>query len=168
MAELFLLRLIHVLGGMFWVGAGVFTTIFLAPAMKEAGPGAAGAIMANLQKRRMFTVMPIVATLTLLSGLRLMWIVSATSAGWFASGAGQTYSISGTLAILAFLLGIFVGRPAMLKAGKLAQSAASDGASKEMLAAEIAKLQKRGALATGIATLFLVLAAAGMAVARYL
>jgi uncharacterized membrane protein len=168
MAELFLLRLIHILGGMFWVGAGVFSTFFLAPAIKDAGPAAAGAIMSGLQKRRMFTVMPIVAALTLLSGLRLMWIVSATNANWFASGAGQTYSISGTLAILAFLLGIFVGRPAMVKAGKLAQSAASDGASKEMIAAEMSRLQKRGALATGIATLFLILAATGMAVARYL
>ena len=168
MAELIILRLIHILGGMLWVGAGIFSTLFLAPAMKAAGPAAAGAVMGNLQKRGMFTFMPIVATLTLLSGLRLMWIVSAGSSGWFSSGPGHAYAISGALAIIAFLTGLFVGRPAMVKAGKLAQSAASDGASKERLAAEIAKLQHRGALATGVATIMLVISAAGMAIARYL
>lgn len=168
MAELILLRLIHILGGLFWVGAGVFSTLFLAPAMKASGPAAAGALMSNLQKRHMFTFMPIVATLTILSGVRLMWIVSAGTEHWFTSGAGHAYAVSGALAILAFLLGLFVGRPAMVKAGKLAQAAASDGASKDMLAGEIAKLQKRAALATGAATIMLVLAAAGMSVARYL
>jgi uncharacterized membrane protein len=168
MVELVLLRLIHILGGLFWVGAGVFSAIFLAPAMKAAGPAAAGAIMSNLQKRRMFTFMPIVATLTILSGARLMWIVSAGDPHWFVHRVGHTYAISGALAVIAFLMGLFVGRPAMVKAGKLAQGAASGGASKEMLAAEIAKLQKRAALATGVATTMLVLAAAGMAIARYM
>ena len=168
MVELLLLRLIHILGGMFWVGAGVFSTIFLAPAMKAAGPAAAGAVMSNLQKRRMFTFMPIVATLTLLSGARLMWIVSAGDSRWFAHGPGHVYSISGALAIIAFLMGLFVGRPAMVKAGKLSQSAASDGATKDAIVAEIAKLQKRAALSTGLATILLLLATAGMAVARYL
>ena len=168
MAELLILRLIHILGGMLWVGAGIFSTLFLAPAMKAAGPAAAGALMGNLQKRGMFTFMPIVATLTILSGARLMWIASAGDAHWFTHPVGHTYALSGTLAIVAFLTGLFVGRPAMVKAGKLAQSAASDGASKERLASEIAKLQKRGALATGVATAMLVAASAGMAIARYL
>ena len=168
MAELIVLRLIHILGGLFWVGAGVFSTIFLAPAMEAAGPAAAGALMSNLQKRRMFTVMPIVATLTILSGARLMWIVSVGDAGWFTSPPGHAYAISGALAVLAFLMGLFIGRPAMVKAGHLAQRAASDGASKELLAAEIAKLQKRAAMATGVATTMLVIATAGMSIARYL
>lgn len=168
MAELFLLRLIHILGGILWVGAGVFSTLFLAPAMKAAGPAAAGALMSHMQKRRMFTFMPVVATLTLLSGLRLMWIVSAGDSHWFTHAVGHTYAVSGALAVIAFLLGLFVGRPAMVKAGKLAQSAASDGASKERIAVEMAKLQKRAGLTTGVATIMLVLAAAGMAVARYM
>lgn len=168
MVELLVLRLIHIGCGMFWVGAGLFSTFFLAPALQAAGPSAAGAVMGSFQKRHMFTVMPVVATLTILSGARLMWIVSSASPDWFRHAPGHTYSVSGALAILAFLLGIFVGRPAMVRAGKLAQSTASDGTTKEKLAAEIAKLQKRGAMATGVATAFLVLATAGMAIARYL
>ena len=96
------------------------------------------------------------------------WIVSAGDSQWFTHRIGHTYAISGALAIIAFLTGLFVGRPAMVKAGKLAQSAASDGASKERIAAEMATLQRRAGLATGIATIMLVISAAGMAIARYL
>ena len=168
MAELLILRLIHILGGLFWVGAGLFSTFFLGPSLKAAGPAVAGPVMNNLQKRRMFTVLPIVALLTILSGARLMWIVSAGDSHWFVHRAGHTYAASGALAIIAFLTSLLVARPAMVKAGKLAQSGASDGTSKEMLAAEMARLQRRGALSTAIATTFLLLAAAGMAIARYL
>lgn len=168
MAELLVLRLVHILGGLFWVGAGLFTTFFLAPALKASGPAAGGVVMGHLLKRHMMTIMPIVALLTILSGIRLMWIVSAASPHWFQHAQGHTYSVAGALSIIAFLTGIFVVRPTMNKAGRLSQSAASDGASREMLTAEIAKLQKRATMSSGIATTFLVLAAAGMAIARYL
>jgi len=158
--ELLVLRLVHILGGVWWVGAGLFTTFYLAPALKAAGPAAAGAVMGNMQKRHMFTVMPIVATLTILSGVRLMMIVSGGDGDWFRHRAGHTYSVAAAFAIIAFLTGLFVSRPAMVKAGKLAQSGGD--------AATIAKLQKRGALGTLVAVLLLILSAAGMAIARYL
>jgi hypothetical protein len=124
--------------------------------------------MANLQKRRMFQVMPTVAILTILSGARLMMIASGGDAHWFVHRVGHAYSVSAAFGVLALLIGLFVARPAMTKAGTLSQGMASDGASRELLAAEIAKLQRRGALSSTVATVFLVLAAAGMAVARYM
>jgi hypothetical protein len=166
--EVLVLRVIHILCGLFWVGAGLFSTFYLAPALKEAGPAAAGAVMASLQRRRMLQVMPAVAVLTILSGARLMWIVSAGNPHWFQHRAGHTYAISAALAIIALLTGVFYVRPTMMRVGKLSHSAASDGASKERIAAEVATLQKRVAMASGAATLFLVLAATGMAIARYL
>jgi hypothetical protein len=168
MAELIVLRLVHILGAILWLGSGLFTTYFLLPAMTKAGPAAAGPVMANLQQRRLYTVLPIVALLTILSGIRLMMIVSAGSPQWFASPAGRTFSISGALAIVSFLTGIIIGRPAAVRMGKLSQSSASDGASKEALAAEIRSLQKRVTWSTQTAIGLLILAAAGMAVARYM
>jgi uncharacterized membrane protein len=158
--ELLVLRLVHILGGIWWVGAGLFTTFYVAPALKAAGPAAAGAVMGNMQKRHLFTVMPIVAILTMLSGLRLMMIVSAGNADWFRHMPGHIYSVSGALAVIAFLASLLVARPAMLKAQKLAQSGGDS--------ATIQKLQQRGATVTMIAVVFLIIAAAGMAVARYL
>ena len=159
-AELLVLRLIHILGGVYWVGAGLFSTFYLAPALKAAGPAAAGAVMSHMQKRHMFTVMPVVAVLTMLSGARLMMIVSAGDGDWFRHRAGHTYSVAAALAIIAFVMSLVVTRPAMVKAGKLAHSG-GDGAT-------IAALQRRAATATMIAVVFLILAVAGMAIARYL
>jgi hypothetical protein len=51
--------------------------------------------------------------------------------------------------------------------GKLSQSPVSDGVTKETRAAEIRSLQKRATWSTHVATGLLILAAAGMAVARY-
>jgi uncharacterized membrane protein len=167
MAELIVLRLIHIFGAILWLGSGLFTLFFLQPAMTKAGPAAAGPIVANLQQRRMFTILPIVALLTILSGIRLMMIVSAGSPQWFESPMGRTYAASGALAILSFLTAIFIGRPATTRMGKLSQSPVPDGVTKETRAAEIRSLQKRATWSTHVATGLLILAAAGMAVARY-
>jgi hypothetical protein len=168
MAELIVLRLIHILGAILWLGSGLFTTFFLQPAMIKAGPAAAGPIVANLQQRRVFTILPIVALLTILSGIRLMMIVSAGNPQWFGSPMGRTFSISGALGILSFLTTIIIARPATVRMGTLSQSPVPDGASKEARAAEIRALQKRAAWATHTAVGLLILAAAGMAVARYM
>jgi hypothetical protein len=168
MAELIVLRLIHIFGAILWLGSGLFTLFFLQPAMTKAGPAAAGPIIANLQQRRMFTILPIVALLTILSGIRLLMIVSAGSSQWFESPTGRTFSISGALGILSFLTAIFIGRPATVRMGRLSQSPVPDGATKEARAAEIRSLQKRAAWSTQVAIGLLILAAAGMAVARYM
>ena len=59
-AEFLILRLIHILGGIFWVGSMVFTTFFLAPVIRSS-PAMAGQVMAGLQKRRLFVALPVVA-----------------------------------------------------------------------------------------------------------
>jgi uncharacterized membrane protein len=169
-AEFIVLRLVHVLGGIFWVGSGIFTSIFLVPALATSGP-AAGQVMAALQQRRLFTVLPIVAVLTILSGLRLMWLVSGGFApGYFASATGGTFAASGAAAIVAFALSLLVARPAAIKAAQLgaATAGASDGATRARLEQQVAALRRRGSVASTMAVTLLVLGAAGMATARYL
>ena len=166
--ELLVLRIIHIVGGIIWVGSTVFSFLFLLPAVAQAG-AAGGQIMVGLQKRKMFTVLPVVAILTMLSGIRLMQIVSnGFSASYFATPMGKAYAISGLLAILGFLVGVAIARPGAVRLGKLQQAAVSDEPSKEMIQKEIQALRSRVAMA-GTATLtLLVLAAAGMAISRYM
>lgn len=167
-AELLLLRFIHVLGAIIWVGSGVMMMFFIAPALAPLGP-TAGQLMANLQKRKFMVIMPMIALLTILTGIRLMMITSNNfGVGYFATPMGRTFAASGLAGILAFLIGIVVNRPLMVRMAKLQQSAASDPARKDSIAAEVKKLQKRAALAGMIVMALLLLAAAGMAVARYL
>ena len=168
-AEILVLRLVHVLGGVFWLGSGLFTSLFLLPAFAGAGPGA-GVVMAGLQRRRLFTVLPIVAVLTILSGLRLMWIGSAGfSPLYFESGMGRTFAASGALAIVGFLLSLLVARPAMVRSGQLAaQSGAMPaGPERDAIGARISALQRRGAISSFLAVSLVTLAGVGRAVARY-
>ena len=170
LGELILLRLVHVLGGIFWVGSGLFSAIFLAPSLVAAGP-AAGKIMAELQRRRMFVVLPTVAVLTILSGLRLMWIASnGFGQSYFASRSGAVYATSGAASIIAFLIALLIARPAAQRGGLLARSLATiaEGAERSAVEADLSRVQRRGALASAAAMWLLLLAAAGMAVGRYL
>lgn len=168
-AEILVLRLIHVLGGIYWVGSALFSAIFLMPALTRAGP-AAGQVMANLQARRLFIVMPIVALLTILSGFRLMWIFSAGfAAAYFATLTGQILAVSGGLALATFALGILIARPAAARSGELRARVAgeTDPEARATIQSELGSLQRRMALVGAVSTVLLVLAAAGMAVARY-
>src|SRR5215208_45998 len=109
--ELFVLRLIHVLGGIFWVGSALFTTLFLGPALATSGANVAQ-IIAALQKRRLMTFLPLAAVLTIASGLRLLWITSAGfSSAYLATTTGRTFAAAGAAAVVAFLLSLFVARP---------------------------------------------------------
>lgn len=167
-AELIVLRLIHVVGGVFWVGSVLFTTFFLMPTLMKAGPLAAGPVMAGLQQRKLMVWLPIVAILVILSGLRLMMIVSGGDSHWFVHRSGHTYAVAGALAIVAFLVGTMVTRPAMVRAGKLAQSAVSDANTKTAIQEELRRLQRRTYIGTMVVTFLLLASAVGMAIARYL
>ena len=167
--ELFVLRLVHVLGGIFWVGTVLFTTFFLAPVLAASGAGAAP-IMAALRERRLMTYLPLAAVLTILSGARLMWLASAgVMSAYVATAAGRTFALAGAAATAAFLIGILVGRPAAIRAAQLGGALASAPAERrEAMAAEAATLRRRNAAASAVVAALLIVGAAGMAVARYL
>jgi uncharacterized membrane protein len=168
-AEILVLRLIHILSGILWLGSGIFTSFFLVPALTSS-PAAMGAVMTGLQRQRLFLILPIVAILTILSGLRLLWITSAGFApGYFSTGTGITFAISAVAAIIAFLLSVVVSRPAAVRAGAIAASLAESPATVERarLTAELDRLRRRGAVATALGVGLGIVAASGMAIARY-
>ncbi|MDQ6769450.1 MAG: hypothetical protein M3Z54_05640 [Gemmatimonadota bacterium] len=168
-AELLVLRLIHILSGIAWLGSGIFTSVFLIPAL-SGSPAVMGQVLAGLQRRRYFVVVPIVATLTILSGLRLLWISSAGFApSYFDTGTGRTFAVSGVAAIIAFVLSLGVARPAAVRAGGISAklSAAQDAPERERLGVELDRVRRRGAMATAFAVGFGIAAASGMAIARY-
>jgi uncharacterized membrane protein len=163
-AELLVLRLVHVLGGIFWVGSALFMAIFLFPALAASGP-AAGQVMAAIQRRRIFTVLPIVALLTLVSGVRLMQITSdGFSAAYFASSSGRVIAWGGTFAIAAFVIGLLVARPAGLKLARLNAGPPSMDPS---ATAERVRLERLVKVVGVVNVVLLLMAAVAMAVARY-
>ena len=169
-AELLTLRVIHILGGIFWVGSMLYSTFFLAPAIRSS-PAVAGQVMAGLQKRRLFTILPIIALLTILSGIRLLWIASAGfDDSYLSTSTGRAFSGGAAAAILAFLLSVLVSRPGFVRVGKLSASlaAATDEATRQRLTGEMQRIGKRVATANAIVAVLLISTAGLMATARYL
>ncbi len=166
---LIVFRILHIVLGVFWAGTLIFTAFFLIPSLREAGPDAAK-VTAGLMKRKFLTVMPVVALITILSGL---WLYSKVSVGfqpeYMRSKPGMAIGIGGLSAIVAFLIGVTVVRPSMLKAIALSQGAASASPpDKEARLAEAAALRVRAGKAGVVVALLLILTAGTMAIARFL
>jgi uncharacterized membrane protein len=165
---LILLRVVHIGLGVFWAGAVFFTAFFLAPALRDAGPDGAK-VAAGLMKRRLFDVLPIVAIVSILSGLWLFWRASAGQPAYMRSSVGMTYGIGAAAAIIALALGFAIVRPAMAKAMQLTQSAASAAPAErdaQLAAAQAARV--RGAKATQVVTILIGIAVIAMAIGRYM
>src|SRR5919106_4472029 len=104
------LRFVHVVFGALWVGMMAFTVFVLTPAFREVGPDGAK-VAAALQRRRLMTVLPIMALLTLASGFWLVERLYGGMARLMASRMGMAITIGAAAALVAFLVGIVVMRP---------------------------------------------------------
>ena len=163
-----ILRIVHVLGGIMWVGSALFSARFLMPAIQDAGPDGMK-VAAALQKRGMMTFMPLVAIFTIVSGF---WLYSHDSggmdSGFMRSNMGMTFGIGGVLALAVFVLGIAIGMPAMRKAGALQRSLASlPESGRASVQAQIGQLQMRAGAIARLGAPLLLAAAIAMAIARY-
>ena len=166
---LFVLRIVHVVAGVFWVGSVMFATLLLAPSLKAVGPGA-GPVMNELIKvRKMPVVMMISSILTVVAGLWLFMIRAAGQPGVFmSSGAGMTYAIGGAMAVLGFTIGMAVNLPTTKRLGAIGSGVAARGGpptAEEQ--AEMKRLQGRLSTASQVVMGFLVLATVAMAIGRY-
>ena len=168
-ALLIFLRLLHIVLGVFWVGAVAFVAFMLIPAVRESGP-AGGAVMQRLMDHKMNLWLMAASILTVLSGLALYWHDSAgfSSTAWLASGPGRTFGLGAVLAFVGIGVGMGVNSRAAQQLGDLMakiQGAGRPPSPEET--ATIQRLQDRLAKGAVIAAVLLLLATAAMAVARY-
>lgn len=168
-AELLTLRIIHIVGAMIWGGSSFFVSIFLLPALGTVGP-AAGPVLGALVKRKTFTVVPTVAVLTMLAGLRMLWINSAGfSLTYFSGKSGLAYLLGAACAVIAFTLFMTVNHPTITRLLKMGpQIAAAPEAERGALMAQMNALRARAANAGMLTVLLLTVSAISMAVGRYL
>ncbi len=165
-AAVVIARLVHIVTGVYWVGAVLFIAFFLAPSAGAIGPQS-GPVMRELMRRKYFEITAAIATLTILSGLYLIWIDSAhLDPAWFRTPFGQTISLGMACAIVAYVVAILMTRPTLYRlsavAGQMAQ-----GAPTPPMITERDVLQARLKRLSAATALLLLLAASAMAVARY-
>lgn len=159
------LRIVHIVGGIFWVGGTLMMTFFIGPtvgATGEAGQKFIGHLMGNLKfSQRMSAA----AGLTVLAGALLYWLDARVSSLWASSSTGIGFGIGAVFAIIGMVYGIMVGKASksMAQLGMQIQGKPSN----EQLA-QLQTLQKRQGQYARIASITLILAVFFMAIARFL
>jgi hypothetical protein len=163
-------RILHIVGGVIWVGAAVFTAVFLIPAARAVGP-AAGPVMRELTVVRKLPIYLLaIAFVTVLSGGVLAYRdMGSMGMSWFEQGSGLSFGVGAVLAISGLILGLTVNAPTVKKIGALSAQLQKEG--RPPTAEEDARLQAlqdRLFLASRIIAVLLVLATVAMAYARYM
>lgn len=157
-----LLRIIHIVAGVFWVGGTLIMTLFVGPtvaATGEAGQKFVGHLMNSL---KFSNRMAIASGLTILAGFILYF---RGGSAFFESRFGIGLGIGAVFALIGFFAGMMIGRTikAMAELGAQMQGKPSPDQILRMKT-----LQKRQATVSLISTVSVVLATAFMAIARYL
>ena len=108
---LLVVRLVHVFGGVLWVGGALIMNFFIGPtigATAQAGKQFAGYLMTST---RFVAVMSSAAGLTILAGGFLFWRDSqGFTSLWLRAGSGIGYSIGGAAGLIGFVFGIIFGQ----------------------------------------------------------
>ena len=163
---IWLLRIIHILGGIFWVGGALIMSFFVAPAVAataEAGHKVVGHLMGNLKFSSRVSA---AAGMSILAGFILYWIDSdGFTSAWMSSGAGRGFGIGAAFALVGLVFGILLSRTmkSMAQLGAQMQGKPSAEQMQEMSA-----LRKQQATYSIVNVAALVLAVIFMAIARYL
>lgn len=163
-----LLRLVHILSGVFWAGANIMFAGFVNPSVKASAPESGKFMQYLAQKSGYPRVAEITGWLTILAGVGLYWIVSnGFQASWFTTRRGIVLTIGGLLAIITMIIAYAMQKPAARRLGEIGQEIQASGGppSPEQLA-ELQAQQKKLENGARWSAVLLTLSVAGMALSR--
>lgn len=165
------LRLLHIVSGILWVGAAFAFFLFVMPSSKALGPERHGAFMEQITKVRRFPRYAITTgAITVLAGAALYWIDSdGFTSAWMRTPTGIGFSIGAIAGIASFALGPAAIAPTIAKLEALGDRLKAEG--RPPTAEEGATLQALDQRMTLIGRVDLVLLAVAitfMATSRYL
>lgn len=169
-AYMILLRLIHIIGGVFWAGSSFMLVGFVQPAVQGAGP-AGGQVMQQLMNKTRFpTIIAASSLATLLSGILLYERRSGGfSSSWIGTTAGLVLTIGAIAGIAASIVGgAIIGQTTARLTALGAELQSKAGPPDKAKLTEMKLLQEKLALWSRIGTVLLIIAIVSMAMADYL
>ena len=166
-----LLRIVHIVTGVIWVGALFVVVVFVQPSAATLGPAGAP-FMSELRRRRFVDVVFVDAVFTVVAGSILYWHdwhTYPSFGDWIASTFGAALTVGALLAISGLGVAASVTRPTIARLVSLGtQVARSGGVPSPESAATIGALQRRLVVAERVSFSLVLLAVVAMASARYL
>ena len=163
-----ILRIIHIFSGVFWVGFAFFNIGFLQPTVKATGAEGQKTMQYLTQKTRLLSTVYATATLTMVSGLIMYWMILGFRFSAVLSGYGIVLTIGSIAGVIAWIYAVVVIRGIFNRMQTIGQEIQAQGGPPTpeqvtQMQALVARLGKVGQ----IATVFLVITLLGMSMAQY-
>jgi uncharacterized membrane protein len=163
-----ILRILHIGFGIFWAGSVFSFVLFIAKAVKASGPEG-GKFMQQLGKTGYPIAVMITAIISILAGILLIAKLSAGfQAAWFTTTYAHILTTGGVLAVIAFIIGFTVNRPAADRINAISSAIAKSGGppTPEQIQ-ELAALRKKLFTASNIIAVLLAFVVLAMSIFRY-
>ena len=162
------LRLLHIVSGIFWVGAALMLTFFITPAVR-ATDEAGQKFLTHFMRRTPINQAIIGSSLlSVAAGMSLYWIDSnGFQSPWMHSGPGIGFGLGGVAGLLGLYFGIQLNRRsrAMMQLGQQIQNQGAPPTPEQLAAVQKLQAQlKSGGMLNAV---FLLLAAILMSTARF-
>lgn len=160
------LRLVHIISGVFWVGTGLAMFFFIGPSLGATADAGQKFAQHLMTKTRFTAILTSSAILTVLAGFILYWRDSnGLSSDWMHTGAGLGFGLGAFFGLIGFIFGVMVGNTngALAKLGAQIQ-----GKPTPEQITQIDALRKRLSLVSPINAYSLIIATLFMAISRYL
>jgi uncharacterized membrane protein len=166
---LIVLRLLHILCGVFWAGAAIYLAAFIAPAVRALGPDGGKFMQKLARTNNLPLVMTFASTVTVITGILLLWELSGGfQIEWMTTKHGLVLNTGALLTVIAYLEGLMIIRPTVSKLNALTMQLAGGGPpSSEQLQLLNSYRQK---IFTGntIAAILLAITVIAMSLVRYI
>lgn len=168
-ATMLILRIIHIFTGVFWAGFAFFNIIFLQPTIRAIGTEGQKTMQHLTQKTRFLNTLYISATLTVLSGLIMYWILAGSRFALLQGGHGHSITMGSIAGLIVWVLLMFVIHPIFRRMKAIGKEIQAQGNPPTLeqtaeMQALVTRLSKVGKLAAAL----LAITVLGMAAARYL
>jgi uncharacterized membrane protein len=163
-----ILRVLHIGFGVFWAGSVFSFVLFIAKAVKASGPEG-GKFMQQLGKTGYPIAVMIAAIISILAGILLIAKLSAGfQEAWFTTAYAKVLSTGAVLAIIAFIIGFTVNRPAAARINAISSAMAKAGGppTPEQMQ-ELATLRKKLFTGSNIIAVLLTFVVLAMSIFRY-
>jgi uncharacterized membrane protein len=161
------LRTLHILSGVLWVGAAILITLFIEPTVKKMGQ-AGGQFMERLVTESGLVKYMVLSSLaTVVTGVVLYSIDSDFALSWVGTREGVIFTIGSVAGLVAYVTGQFVISPTAARIGALGhEMAIAGGPPSPVQLNEMSLLQGRAVRAARLELILMVISVAGMAGAR--
>lgn len=160
------LRLVHIVGGIFWVGAALLLNFFIAPTLRATGDSGRQVGGYFAMQTRFSQVMAISVWATLIAGFWLYGIDSNWfRSAWMMSSVGVGFGLGAVFALVGMATGFMNGNN-VRKLGALGMQI--QGKPTPEQAAQLGLISKQQAWVVPVNSWSLLLAGVLMAISRYL